>query len=235
MNKSKLAVLVYAWTRAAEKGKGWLFLQMRVFDLITICFHSKLPLDFQLSNEEQAFAFVLWQLWSLPGKGLPNFLYLVFMRLASTVVPNCEYLFVLGRFCISASEFCISVSGGLVSVASQRNLTNGRNLLAAGQRWTSPPGAWWTHNNHRAVNQGSFFPKKKICRWWMGLAWYQSQVQGDSATAMQPGGLFASRERPACTFTPLTGLKGLGMVLYWQSNDVIEEGNASNDLVIRHP
>lgn len=158
---------------------------MRVFDLITVCFQSKLPLDFQLSNEEQAFAFVTWQLWSLPGKGLPNFLYLVFMHLTSTVVPNCEYLFVLGRFSISASDFWISVSGELVSVASQRNLTNGRNLLSARQRWTSPPGAWCTHNNHRAVNQGLFFPKEKICRWWMGLAWYQSQVQGDSATAMQ--------------------------------------------------
>ena len=58
MSKPKLAVLVYAWTKAAEKGKGRLSLQMRVFDLITFCFHSKLPLDFQLSNEEQAFAFV---------------------------------------------------------------------------------------------------------------------------------------------------------------------------------
>lgn len=51
-------MLVYAWTKAAEKGEGWLFLRMRVFDLTTICFQSKLPLDFQLSNEEQAFAFV---------------------------------------------------------------------------------------------------------------------------------------------------------------------------------
>lgn len=191
MSKPKLAVLVYAWTKAAEKGKGRLSLQMRVFDLITFCFHSKLPLDFQLSNEEQAFAFVAWQLWSLSGKRLWNFLYLVFMHLTSTVVPkHTEYLFVLGRLSISASEFCTLVSGELASVASQRNLTNGRKLFSAGQRWASPPGAWWTHNNHFAVKQGSFFAKKKIRRGEMVLGSYQTQVQGDSTTATHPGFLY---------------------------------------------
>lgn len=157
MSKAKASCAGLCLDKGCWERKGPALSQMRVFDLITFCFPFKLPLNFQLSDKEQAFAFVTWQLWALSGKSLPNFLYLVFMRLTSTVVPkHTEYLFVLGRLYISASEFCTLVSGELASVASQRNLKNGRNLFSAGQRWTSPPGAWWTHNNHFAVKPGVF-------------------------------------------------------------------------------
>lgn len=98
MSTPKLAVLFYAWTKAAKKGKEGSPFRFQCSRWLH-CFLSKLTLDFQLAKEEHAFAFVMWTPWSLFRKGLLNFLYPVLMPLTSTVIFKCtENLLVLWHF-----------------------------------------------------------------------------------------------------------------------------------------
>lgn len=54
--KEKQAMLL---EHLKEVEKDWRSIQMQAFDLLTLCFLSKLALSFQLSKKEQPFDFVM--------------------------------------------------------------------------------------------------------------------------------------------------------------------------------